>query len=45
MDKKHIQSILKDAVEHEVPASTIDLLPNVKERLVAGTIQQGEKMN
>ena len=45
MDKKHIQSILKDAVEHEVPASTIDLLPNVKERLVAGTNQQGEKMS
>lgn len=45
MDKKHVQSILKDAVEHEVPLSTIDLLPNVKERLVAGTNQQGEKMN
>lgn len=45
MDRKNIQSILKDAVEHEVPASTIDLLPNVKERLVAGNNQQGEKMN
>ena len=45
MDRKNIQSILKDAVEHEVPSSTIDLLSNVKERLVAGTNQQGEKMN
>jgi hypothetical protein len=45
MDKKNIQSILKDAVEHEVPSSQIDLLPHVKERLVAGTVQQGEKMN
>lgn len=45
MDKKNIQSILKDAVEHEVPASQIDLLPHVKERLVAGVNQQGEKMN
>lgn len=45
MDRKKVQSILKDAVEHEVPPSTIDLLPNVKERLVAGTNQQGEKMN
>lgn len=45
MDRKKAQSILKDAVEHEVPPSTIDLLPNVKERLVAGINQQGEKMN
>ncbi len=45
MDRKNIQSILKDAVEQEVPPSTIDLLPNVKERLVAGINQQGEKMN
>lgn len=45
MDKKNIQSMLQDAVEHEIPSSQIDLLPNVKERLVAGTNQQGEKMN
>jgi hypothetical protein len=45
MDKKNIQSILRNAVEHEVPSSQIDLLPHVKERLVAGTVQQGEKMN
>lgn len=44
MDKKNIPSILKDAVEHEVPASTIDLLSNVKKRLVAGANPQGEKM-
>jgi hypothetical protein len=45
MDKKNISSILKEAVEREVPASTIDLPPTVKERLVAGTNPQGEKMN
>lgn len=45
MDKKNIPSILKEAVEHKLPASTIDLLPNVKERLVPGTNPQGEKMN
>lgn len=44
MDRKNIQSILQDALEHEVPSSQIDLLPNVKERLVTGTTQQGEKM-
>jgi hypothetical protein len=48
MDRKNIQSILQDAVEHEVPSSQIDLLPNVKEHLVARrdtSFQQGEKMN
>ncbi len=45
MDRKTIQSILQDAVEHEIPSSQIDLLPYVKEHLVAGTNQQGEKMN
>jgi hypothetical protein len=46
MKNKDIKSILQDAVENEYPASQIDLLPRVKERLVAGTIQQqGEKMN
>src|SRR5512147_1892 len=45
MDRKKVQSILQDAVEHKIPSSQIDLLPNVKARLVAGTNQQGEKMN
>ncbi|MGE5641466.1 MAG: hypothetical protein ACM3Y8_00515 [Byssovorax cruenta] len=45
MDKKNIPSILQDALEHELPSTQIDLLPGVKERLVAGTTQQGEKMN
>lgn len=44
MDKKNIQSMLQDAVEHEIPSSQIDLLPNVKGRLVTGQHQQGEKM-
>jgi hypothetical protein len=44
MDKKNIQSILQDAVEHEIPSSQIDLLPHVKDRLAAGATQQGEKM-
>lgn len=44
MDKKNIQSILQDALENELPSSQINLLPNVKKRLVAGTIQQGETM-
>lgn len=45
MDRKDIQSILQDALEDEIPASQIDLLSSVKARLVAGTTQQGEKMN
>jgi hypothetical protein len=48
MDKKHIQSILKEALEQEYPPSQIDLLPNVQERLVPGrnrSTGQGEKMN
>lgn len=44
MDKNEIKSVLQDALENEVPASQIDLLPKVKERLLAGTSQQGEKM-
>lgn len=45
MDRKTIQSILHDAMEREIPSSQIDLLPNVKESLVAGANQQGDKMN
>ena len=47
MDSKNIKSILQDALEDEVPASQIDLLPAVRSRLVAGTKyhrQQGERM-
>ena len=48
MDSKNIKSILQDALEEEVPASEINLLPAVQSRLVAGkkrAIKQGEKMN
>ena len=48
MDSKNIKSILQDALEDEVPASQIDLLPAVKSRLLAGrksNHQQGERMN
>lgn len=45
MDSKKVQSILQDAIEHEIPSAQIDLLPNVKARLVAGANQQGEKMS
>jgi len=46
MDNKHIQSILQNALEEEVPSSQVDLWKDVKASLVAGnTIQQGEKMN
>lgn len=47
MDRKNIKSILEDALESEIPASQIDLLPAVQSRLVAGkklSLQQGEKM-
>ncbi len=47
MDSKNIKSILQDALEDEVPASQIDLLPAVQSRLLAGkksTHQQGERM-
>ena len=43
MDKKNIQSILKDALETDVPADEIQLWPALKANLVAGQ-QQGEKM-
>ena len=48
MDIKNIKSILQDALEEEVPASEINLLPAVQSRLVAGkkqAFQQGEIMN
>jgi hypothetical protein len=44
MDRKNIQSILQDALDDAFPTSQIDLLPRLQNRLVAGTIQQGEKM-
>lgn len=44
MDRKKLKSRLQDAVEQEIPSSQIDLLPNVKDRLVPGTTRQGEKM-
>jgi len=44
MDKKTIQSILRDALENEIPPDEIKLWPAVKADLVAGE-QQGEKMN
>jgi hypothetical protein len=43
MEKK-LKSILQDAVEQEFPTSQIDLLPDVKQRLLAGANIQGEKM-
>ena len=48
MDNKKIKSILKDALEDEIPASQIDVWPAVRANLVAGNrqlLQQGEKMN
>jgi len=47
MDGNNIKSILQDALEDEVPAAQINLLPAVQSRLVAGkqfSLQQGEKM-
>ena len=45
MEKKELKSLLQDAVEHELSSSQIDLLPGLKERLLAGNLLQGEKMN
>jgi len=48
MDKKNIQSILRDALEEEIPSEEIKLWPAVKADLVAGKsilLQQGETMN
>jgi len=47
MDSRNIKSILQDALEDDVPASQIDLLPAVQSRLLAGIKyhrQQGERM-
>jgi len=48
MDNKDIKSILQDALEDQMPASQINLLPAVQARLVArnkSLIQQGENRN
>jgi hypothetical protein len=48
MDDKKIQSILRDALEEEVPSSEISLWPDIRASLVAGknnSAQQGERMN
>jgi hypothetical protein len=48
MDNNNIKSILQDALEEQIPASQINLLPAVQSRLVAGKKsyqQQGENMN
>ena len=48
MDKNNIQSILRAALENEIPTEEIKLWPAVKADLVAGKhtlLQQGEKMN
>jgi len=45
-NNKNIQSILRDALEKEIPSSQVNLLPAVKSSLVAGNIiRQGETMN
>jgi hypothetical protein len=48
MDNKNVKSILQDALEEEIPAAQINLLPAVQSHLVAGKtsyLQQGENMN
>jgi hypothetical protein len=47
MDNKNLKSILQDALEDQIPASQVNLLPAVQARLVArkqSLVQQGEKM-
>jgi hypothetical protein len=45
-NNKNIQSILRDALEKEIPSSQVNLLPAIKSSLVAGKIiGQGEPMN
>jgi hypothetical protein len=47
MQEKKIQSILREALEEEIPSSQIDLWPTVNDNLVAGKqdqFQQGGKM-
>lgn len=43
-NKDDIKSIMQAALERELPPAQIDLLPKVRARLVAGNVQQGEKM-
>jgi hypothetical protein len=48
MDNKNVKSILQDALEEQIPASQINLLPAMQSRLVAGKKSyqpQGENMN
>lgn len=48
MDNKNLKSILEEALEEQIPASHVNLLPNVQARLVArkqSSLQQGENMN
>jgi hypothetical protein len=48
MDNKKFKSILQDALEEQIPASEINLLPAIQSDLVAGNkslLQQGEHMN
>ena len=47
MDNKELKSILQDALEDQMPASQVNLLPAVQARLVArnkSILQQGENM-
>ena len=47
MNDQHIRSILRDALEEEIPSSQVKLWPAVKASLVVGKqplFQQGEKM-
>ncbi len=48
MNDKHIRSVLRDALEEEIPSAQVKLWPAVKANLVAGKhplSQQGEKMH
>jgi len=48
MDKKELKSILQDALEDQMPASQVNLLPAIQARLVArkqSLLQQGENVN
>jgi len=47
MNQQNIHTVLRDALEKEIPAAQIELWPSVKDNLVAGkhqSAQQGEKM-
>ena len=48
MDERTIHSVLQEALEGEIPASEINLWPDVKAKLVTGTAltrKPGVKMN